>query len=58
MTFFEDGTRFIGEKAFYGRFVRGELSESCHGRWKVFSVEYEKDGKTLKKKEYLRMEDK
>ena len=57
MKFFHNGTRFVGERASHGRLVRGELSESCNGQWKVFSVEYEADGKTLTKKEYLRMED-
>ena len=55
--FFNDENRFIGEIA-VDRMVRGELSESCNGRWKVFSVEYEQDEYTLRKKEYLRMEDK
>ena len=56
MKFFHNGTRFIGERTDLGRLVKGELSESCNGQWKVFSVEYAADGKTLTKKEYLRME--
>jgi hypothetical protein len=53
----DDETEFVGEGASHGRLVRGKRDESFNGKWSVYCEEYEADGRTLRNKEYLCMEE-